>query len=200
MEPHAHGAQYTDFEWYVSKGASASGLAVKLKIARVSAIATGREHSHSSLRRRGANQIQSDVERLQIQKFSDDTFGTNSAPNVDTHRVIKEDFQVDVAGRQQGRASADSGPKVPDPKPGESQTVVEAHIEPQSVRDKSHSSLLTEDLIKKAIKEALEDYNGLSQGKSLGQPPPDITGELTKGPSLFYPYKRRFFRNMGVGD
>lgn len=179
---------------------SASGLAVKLKTARVSAIATGREHSHSSLRRRGANQIQSDVQRPQIQEFFDDSLGTNSAPNVDTHRAIKGESQVVDTDRKQGRASANAGPEVPEPRPAESQTVVKAHIDTQSIRNESLPSLLTEDLIKKAIKEALEEYNRPSQGKSLGQPPPEITGQLTNGLSFFYTYKRRFFRNMGVCD
>lgn len=176
------------------------GSCGQAQTARVSAIATGREHPQSFLRRRGVNQIQSGKQKRQIQEFSDNLLETNSAPNVDTHRVTKEDSQVVEAGRKQKRASANVVPKVPEPSLAGSQMVFNAHVVTQSLRNESFPSLLTENLIKKAIKEALEEYNGQTQGKSLGQSAPHIEGRLDKESSFFYPYKRRFFKNMGVRD
>ena len=201
MEPYAHDVEYTIFEC-VSIRISASGLAVKLKTARVSASAmtTSLEIPENVPRRRGTNQTQTALQRLQIQELLDHSSETKDVANSEPKHVTNGVSHMIGDGREQTTASAESGHEVPEPRLTETHTVVNAHVVAQNLHNKPLPSLLTENLIKKAIKEALEEYNGQSRTKSPEEPPPHVTGRLDKGPSFFYPYKRRFFKNMAVCD
>lgn len=177
---------------------STSGLAVKLKIASVSATTTSREVSENILRRRGTNQTQTAAQRLRIQELSDDAPETRIVAAAESHPATKGESHTVDGGRKQANASANSGVNVPQPRHLETQTVVNARVITPNIPNEPLSSLLTENLIKKAIKEALEEYNGNLRGKALEELPPHVTGRPGKRTSFFYSYKSRFFKNMGV--
>ena len=177
---------------------STPGLAVKLKIARGIATTTSREVSENILRRRGTNQTQTAVQRLRVQELSDDSPKKRIVAAAESHPATKGESHMVDGGRKQANTSANSGVKVPQPRHSETQTAANTHVVTQNLPDKPHSSLLTENLIKKVIKEALEEYNGNLRVKSLEKLPPHVSGRPGKRTSFFNSYKSRFFKNMGV--